>query len=210
MTVPSSGKKPVIGLVGGIGSGKSWVAEILREHGAAVISADELGHEALKQPGIKAKIVARWGNDILDAAGEIDRQALGRIVFANEQERRALEELVFPFIQEGIACAAARAQADASVPWIVLDAAIMLETGWNNFCDRIVFVDAPRDVRFERVRRKRGWTAEEFAARERAQWPVEKKARHADFTLDNSQDPAAARRQVIQWLMGLAPSGPPE
>ena len=92
---------PVVGLIGGIGSGKSVVAEMFRQRGAKVISGDLLGHEALCQPDIRAAIVRRWGAGVLKPDETVCRRRLGEIVFANPQERRALETLVFPWISTG-------------------------------------------------------------------------------------------------------------
>src|SRR5438105_3251594 len=94
--------KPVLGLIGGIGSGKSVVAEELARRGARIVSGDRLGHEALRQPDIRERIVERWGRGVLDAAGEIDRRKVGAIVFGEERERKALENIVFPYIEAGI------------------------------------------------------------------------------------------------------------
>src|SRR2546430_1806647 len=91
-------KKPVVGLIGGIGSGKSWVSALFAERGARVISGDALGHEALRRPEVKARVVERWGPGVLSGAGDIDRRRLGARVFADPAELRALEALVFPYI----------------------------------------------------------------------------------------------------------------
>ncbi len=88
---------PTLGIVGGIGSGKSAVADAMRQLGGHLINADQLGHDALRQPDIQAKLVARWGKDILDDQGNPDRKKIGRIVFAAANELRALETLVFPY-----------------------------------------------------------------------------------------------------------------
>src|SRR5437660_405862 len=91
---------PTIGIVGGIGSGKSVVAQAMVKHGGYLIAADQLGHEALKQADIKAKLVERWGDAILDANGDADRKKISAIVFADPGELKALEALVFPFIEQ--------------------------------------------------------------------------------------------------------------
>src|SRR5438105_11373980 len=115
-------RKPVIGLIGGIGSGKSRVSATLSRLGARVINADELGHQALRQPEIRQQIVQRWGSDLLDEQGEIVRRRLGAIVFDNPTERKALESLVHPWIGEAIRSEVARAQQDPAVRFVVLDA----------------------------------------------------------------------------------------
>jgi len=127
---------PVIGLLGGIGSGKSQVAALLARRGARVIAGDELAHEVLRQPAIRDAIAARWGRGMLDEQGQVQRRRLGAIVFADSCERRALEAMVHPWIQGRIARQVAAAREDPAVRLIVLDAAVMLEAGWDDVCDR--------------------------------------------------------------------------
>src|SRR5262245_59514113 len=139
--------KPVVGLIGGIGSGKSRVAEALARHGAYVVSGDQLGHEALRQPETIARVAQRFGSGVLDEEGKVNRRQLGALVFADPAELRALETLVFPYIERGLELEIARARADPNVSLIVLDAAVLLEAGWNKHCDGVVYVHAPRTVR---------------------------------------------------------------
>jgi dephospho-CoA kinase len=189
-------RKLVVGLIGGIGSGKSRVAALLAEHGGRVISADAFGHEALRQPDIKVRVVERWGRQVLDERGEIDRKRLGGIVFASPQERRALETLVFPWIERRIGEEIEAAQADPMVRLIVLDAAIMLETGWNRVCDRLVFVDARAELRRQRLAEQRGWGPQDLQAREQAQMGLADKRPYADHVVDNSGSPEQLLTQV--------------
>jgi dephospho-CoA kinase len=209
--VTLSSSKPVIGLIGGIGSGKSQVAAALARRGARVIAADELAHAALRQPELRERIVARWGPGVLDERGEVSRRRLGAIVFADAAERRALEEIVHPWIQQRIREEAAAAGSDPAVRLIVLDAAIMLEAGWHGVCDRLIYVDAPREVRLRRLEGQRGWTAAEAEARERAQLPLTEKAARADHVLDNATTLDHLERQVDELLRlwGLAGTAPP-
>jgi dephospho-CoA kinase len=204
-------RKPVVGLVGGIGSGKSRVAAAFAERGARVIAADDLAHEALRQPAVKEQVVGRWGPDVLDESGEVRRRQLGAVVFADPEERRALEAMVHPWIRERIRQELARAEADPEVRLVVLDAAIMLEAGWDAVCDRLVYVDAPRDVRLRRLAGQRGWSEKEVEARENAQLPLTAKAARADHVLDNSATPEHLNRQVDDLLRrwGLAREGAP-
>jgi len=205
--VVSTMTKLVVGLIGGIGSGKSTVAQAFARRGAKVIVGDALGHEALRQPNIKAGLVQHWGPQILDEAGEVSRRKVAAIVFAKtpeaRNELRALESLVFPWIErrarEEIAAAEARL--------IVLDAAVMLEAGWNSVCDRLVYVHAPREARLRRLAAGRGWGAKEVEQRESAQLPLTEKATRADDAVDNSGSPEEVRRQVDDLLRrwGLAP-----
>ncbi|MGE3808175.1 MAG: dephospho-CoA kinase [Gemmataceae bacterium] len=198
--------KPVIGLVGGIGSGKSLVAGAFARRGGRILSGDQYGHEALRQPVIKENVVARWGKDLLDEQGEVIRRKLGKIVFGKEEERKALEELVFPFIEKRIVEEIEAARRDDSVKVIVLDAAIMLETGWNKVCDWIVYVHGPRRERLKRLAEQRGWTAEEVEARESAQLPLTQKILQSDYVIDNSDTPEETARQVDDLLAELLES----
>jgi dephospho-CoA kinase len=203
--------KPVIGLIGGIGSGKSTVAEAFARRGARVIVGDALGHEALRQPEIRARAVTRWGPQVLDAAGEVDRRKVAGIVFAKtsqaRDELRVLESWVFPWIGRRAAEEVAAAQGDDRVRLIMLDAAVMLEAGWNKLCDRLVYVHAPREVRLRRLAAGRGWGPKEVEERESAQHSLTEKATRADDAVDNSGAPEAVRRQVDDLLRrwGLVP-----
>ena len=200
-------RKWVVGLIGGIASGKSRVAELLARRGARVLSGDQAGHEALRQPEVKARVVERWGLGVLDEHGEVDRRRLAARVFGDPAERRALEAIAWPWIGRRLREQVEAARADPAVKLILLDAAVLLEAGWDEVCDRLVFVDAPRDVRLRRLAEQRGWSAKEVAAREEAQLPLTEKARRADDVLDNSGPPEALARQVDDLLQkwGVAP-----
>ena len=192
-------RKPVLGILGGIGSGKSLVAKLLAERGGKVIAGDQLGHEALRQPDLRAKVTARWPA-VADTDGEVHRKKLGAVVFADEAERKALETLVHPYIERRIAEEIAAAQGDSGVAFVVLDAAIMLEAGWDRHCDRIIYVEVPRELRLRRLQEQRGWTEKEVEAREEAQLSAADKQKRADAILDNSGTPERTAFQVDRLL----------
>ncbi|HEY1375168.1 MAG TPA: dephospho-CoA kinase [Gemmataceae bacterium] len=194
---------PVIGLVGGIGSGKSRVSAALARRGGRVVAGDPLGHEALRQPAVREKVIAGWEPGVLDAAGEIDRRKLGAVVFADECQRKALEAIVQPWIGERLREQIAAAQADPAVPFVVLDAAVMLEAGWEGACDVLVYVHAPRAVRLARVAAQRGWSPAEVAARERAQVSLTEKAARADVAVDNTGSLAELEPQLNALLASI-------
>jgi dephospho-CoA kinase len=189
-----------------MGSGKSLVAEEFARRGARVVSGDRLGHEGLRQPAIRDQLVGRWGKDVLDEQGEIDRRKVSAIVFANPDERKALEAAVHPFIERRFREEVAAADADPAVKFIVLDAAVMLEAGWDRGCDRLVFVHAPREQRLQRLAQQRGWTAADVQARESAQMPLDEKRRRANDVIDNAGSREELARQVADLLRrwGLA------
>lgn len=185
---------PVIGLIGGIGGGKSQVSAMLAARGAIVIVADAIGHELLDDPELRDQIAGRFGVDVMkrpatlaDAVPRIDRQALGAIVFADPAARRELEAILHPRMRARFAESIDRAaQVDGpALRWVVLDAAILLEAGWDDMCDLVVFVDAPRAERVRRVVDERDWSEETLESRELAQWPIVEKRRRADFVIAN-------------------------
>jgi dephospho-CoA kinase len=192
---------PVIGIVGGIGSGKSLVADALVGFGGYLIRADVIGHDALREPDIRARIVERWGDGVLNAQGEIDRRAVARLVFADSAELRALESIVHPIIEKKIREEIARARANLDVKCIILDAAILFEAGWHQASDKVLFVDAPLPIRLARLKQKRGWTEEEVARREKMQMPIEEKQRRADAIIVNDAEPEKVVRQVQDALV---------
>jgi dephospho-CoA kinase len=192
--------KPVICVVGGIGSGKSSVAAAFVRRGGRLIAGDLLGHEALRQPNIRERIVKRFGMSVVNDLGEIDRRQLGRIVFGDAGQLRALESLVFPWIERRIGEEIAIAQTDPGVAFIVVDAAILLEAGWNRCCDRLLFVDAPREARLKRLTEQRGWNEKEVLARESAQMDLDDKRRLADHVIANNGAPGDLDQQVAALL----------
>jgi dephospho-CoA kinase len=187
-----------LGLLGGIASGKSLVASKLQELGATVLDADGAGHEVLRLAHIKDAARRRWGDSIFGPGGEIERKRLASIVFAQtdagRRELAYLEKLTHPEIGRRLQEQLSQLR-EQGVRVAELDAPVMLKAGWDRFCDQTWFIDAPHEVRLVRAK-SRGWTEEEFRARELAQEPVELKRQLADLTLDNSGDMEYTHRQI--------------
>ena len=175
---------PVIGLVGGIGAGKTTVAAELAALGCAVIDADALGHALLHVGKVRREVEDRWGAEVFDEVGEVNRSALATIVFADADELAALTAILYPRIRREIECEIAAAK-NSGAKAIVLDAAVLFEAGWQDLCTTTVFVDAPLAARLERVEFQRGWDASTLAAREKLQFGVDKKSRMCDHILSN-------------------------
>lgn len=196
----------VIGIVGGVASGKSLVADELRSLGATVLDADRVGHEVLCEPEVEAALRARWGDRVFDIDGRVNRRAVSKIVFApppaGPSELAFLESVSHPRIGARLAEDLAEMRKRGNVPAVVLDAALLFRGGWDKLCDRILFIDAPRDLRLKRAQ-SRGWTAEHFAAREAAQEPIEEKRRRSQVTIDNSGTTESAKSQVRSFWNGL-------
>jgi dephospho-CoA kinase len=189
----------VIGVVGGVASGKSLIADHLRRRGAHVLDGDRLGHDALLEPEVQRALRTEWGDRVFRVDGTVDRGDISRIVFAPPPEGPAalafLEGLLHPRIGARLRQQIMRQREEKTVPVMVLDAAVMFKAGWDRLCDHILFVDAPRHLRLDRARR-RGWSAEQFAAREAVQVPVAEKRRRADIIIDNSGSVSHALQQV--------------
>lgn len=195
----------IIGLLGGVASGKSEVGRRLSQLGAGLLNADQVGHEVLRLPRVEVEVRKRWGNDVFAADGRIDRARLARIVFASTPEapteRAFLEEITHPEIARSL-----REQieqfAATGVKWVVLDAALLLEADWKRWCDKLVYVDCSREMRLKRAL-ARGWSQEEFAAREAAQESLEQKRKLADATIDNSGSLERTQAQIEQFWASL-------
>jgi len=188
----------ILGLLGGIASGKSAVAAELAALGAVVLDADQAAHEVLHLPTVQQMLVERWGKEVLSASGEIDRVAVARRVFSDEQadhsELRFLEEILHPRIREQFQAKLAELAAEGT-SIVVIDAPLLLEAGWEKLCDSLVFVDSPRADRLERAK-LRNWTAAEFAKREALQMPIAEKRKQATLVLENAGTLANLRTQV--------------
>jgi dephospho-CoA kinase len=187
----------IIGIVGGVASGKSLVTECLARLGVGIINADRIGHEVLREPKVIEQLHARWGDRILTNDGQISRPAVARIVFAsgNENERAFLDEVTHPRISERISQQLEAWKTTREFAAAAIDAALLLETDWARHCDEIWFIEAPDATRRERAI-QRGWTDQQWRLREAAQWPVDKKREHADVFIDNSGPPDETAEQV--------------
>ncbi|MHC4142010.1 MAG: dephospho-CoA kinase [Planctomycetota bacterium] len=178
--------KPVIGLAGGIGSGKSAVAAILAELGCVVCNSDDLGRQALCDPAIRAELVGWWGRDILDEAGEVNRAAIAAIVFNRPEELRRLESLVHPWIETRRKALFTMAPADVCA--LVIDAPLLFEAGLDAECDAVIYVDADRGTRLARLAEGRSWDELELDKREDSQLPLDEKRARSDYVVSNNGD----------------------
>lgn len=194
-----------LGIIGPIASGKSAVAARFAELGATVVDADRLGHEVLREPEVQRRARVRWGGDIFDDDGRIDRKRLAGIVFSptptGREELEYLESLTHPGIGRRLA-ETLRTLENEGIRVVVIDAALLLEAGWDEFCEKIIYVDAPNTVVLERAN-KRGWSAREYADRAAAQMPLDRKRARADFVLDNSGSPEQLRAEVDRVWQSL-------
>ncbi|MEP7105857.1 MAG: dephospho-CoA kinase [Chloroflexota bacterium] len=189
----------LIGLTGGIGSGKSTVSEMLRELGATVVDADE-GARAVVEPGTEGlrAVVAEFGDQVLTPAGGLDRAALADIVFRDPERRARLNAITHPLVGAWMMQRTAEA-ADRGATMVVHDVPLLYENQRQGLFERVLLVYAPDEVALRRLL-ERGLSEEQARARIRAQMPIDEKRRLADHVIDNSDGREETRRQVaVVW-----------
>jgi dephospho-CoA kinase len=193
------GQPAVIGVAGGIGAGKSAVAAALADLGCIVIDSDKEARALLTRDDVKRELVSWWGPSVLNERGEVDRSAVARIVFSDEAQRRRLEGLTHPMLRTNRERVKALAR-ERGAPAVVLDAPLLFEAGLDAECDAVIFVDAPREVRLDRVVASRGWDEAELDRREKSQWPLEDKRSRSDYVVRNDRGTASLREAVARIL----------
>jgi len=192
----------VVGIIGGIGSGKSAVARGLGSRfRVRIIDADRIGHEVLTLPRVKDEIRSNIGQDVFDGP-DVDRRALARRVFGtsphHSQSLIQLERIVHPEIRGQLKVQIEQTGTDFDL--IVLDAAVMLEAGWNGLCDAVAFVDVPFESRLARVSERHGWNEDELRRREASQLSLDKKRQAAHVTITNDGTLDDAVTELTTWL----------
>jgi dephospho-CoA kinase len=199
-----------IGLTGGIASGKSTVASMLRDLDCPALAADALGHELL-EPGqtAYAEVVREFGIDILDSYGNVDRTALGEIVFADEERRKKLNGILHPRIREIIEKWFTALDQPGGPELAIVEAALIIEAGFNQNLDKLIVCWCRRAQQVERLL-ERGLTEEQALQRIAAQMPMEEKRSLADETIDCSgtiEETERAVEQAVKRLMDAAAAG---
>jgi dephospho-CoA kinase len=186
----------VIGLTGGILSGKSTISGMLAEKGAVIIDADRIGHEAYK-PGTSTwqELRDAFGDGILKVNGEIDRERLGEIVFADPDALIRLNRIVHPRMREMV-----REEIDClkveGVDVLVLEAAVLIEAGWTDLVDEVWVAVAPEQVVIKRLKERGGLSEKQAQARIRSQISAEERAKHADIKIDTDCELSEVRARV--------------
>src|SRR5271155_377722 len=195
----------IIGLTGGIGSGKSTVTKILGEFGAPIVDADKVAHTTYA-PGAPAydAVIAAFGTDVVAPDRTIDRKKLGAIVFENPERLSQLTSIVWPATRESIRRKLAELHSSGAKLPIVVEAAILIEANWQPLFDEIWLVRAPREQVVTRIEIQRGFKPEETEARIRAQLSNEERARHATLIIENNGTPEELRDLLKEiWAEAL-------
>jgi dephospho-CoA kinase len=195
MTTPAK-RVPVIGLVGGVGSGKSSVAAQFARLGCPVVDADRIGHALLLEPAIRGAIRKRFGEIVINRAGRVNRQRLAEQVFSNREKLNALNSIVHPELWRRFREKAEALRRRGRGPAIILDAALLMEKGLDILCDHVVYLDVPEEVRQVRAAEARGWDPSDVSRREAMQLSLKLKRARADFIIDNSASPKHTLGQI--------------
>ncbi len=195
-----------VGLTGGIASGKSTVSAMLADLGAVVIDADLLAREVVRKgtPGLEA-VVAEFGSDLVAADGELDRPAMGRLVFNDAGARQRLEAIVHPLVYERIVEIEQQSPPEAVV---VHDIPLLAESGRAGTFDAVIVVDAPPELQVERMTRDRGWSVQEAESRIRAQADPEDRRAIATHVIANTGTLEDLRRRVAEVFEEVVSAGP--
>lgn len=178
----------VIGLTGGIGTGKSTISQYLAGLGAVVIDADEVGHEVF-QPGTEGwnDVVATFGKGILTTTGEIDRKKLGTLVFSNPEALSKLNRIVHPRAYDLVKSRLEECRRQG-VKVVVVEVILLIEAKWTDLADEVWVVVASEDNVVKRLKQQRGMSEKEILARIRSQLSTEERVKHADVVINNNGD----------------------
>jgi dephospho-CoA kinase len=196
-------KKPIIGILGGVGSGKSTVAAEFAKLGCAVIDADKIAHQLLDKSAVKNKVVASFGEAILDSAGEIDHSKLADIVFADADKLSLLNKIIHPLVLERAEELIKRAKRQNQVKAIVLDMPLLAEVGWAKRCDKLIFVECKQQLRAKRAKKIGILDENMLKIRENFQISLDKKKSIADNIIDNNSGFSALAGQVTDIFSGI-------
>ena len=199
-------EKPIIGILGGIGSGKSTVAAEFAKLGCEVINADKIAHELLDESYIKEKIVKLFKKNILDSSGRIDRKKVAEIVFTDGEILASLNNIIHPLVLKRTQEFIEKYKSQNHVKAIVLDMPLLVEVGWHKRCDRLIFVNCEQKLRLQRAK-KLGFDENHVKIRENFQISLDNKISLADNTIENNSDLSAIANQVTGIFSNIVNNG---
>jgi dephospho-CoA kinase len=200
-------EKPIIGILGGICSGKSAVAVELGKLGCAVIDADAIAHRLLNEPRTKEEIVEYFGGGVLAIDGTVDHLKLARAAFADAEKIEKLNSIVHPAVLAEVEKKIEEIQKKSEAKAIVLDMPLLVEVGWDKRCDALIFVKCDLEKRLERAEKNALLGPDELKKRENFQISLDTKAAIAENTVDNNSDLSALARQVAEIFPKIVRNG---
>jgi dephospho-CoA kinase len=189
-------RKPVIGIAGGIGSGKSFVASLFGELGCLVFHADDQVKASYADPNVLKTLAGWWGPAVFRPDGSVDKSAIAARVFSDPVERRRLESLLHPWVTRDRDRRMTEAVGNPAIAAFVWDTPLLFETNADRGCDAVVFVETPIEIRAARLRSSRGWADDELARRENLQIPLDKKRFMSEYLVVNTAEADFIRQQV--------------
>ncbi len=196
----------IIGVAGGIASGKSTVCRIFESLGATIIDADRVGHEVLEMPAVKASLCAAFGRQIVDADNRIDRKILGGLVFSDAAAKSRLDGLVHPPLVAEIHRRIEELRQAGDVNVVIVDAALLIEWDEVEMVDSLVIVTAPVDNRVMWLTKRNGLSVKQAEQRMDAQLGDAKRSTYADHVIENDSDPVHLRQQALKiWDLIVTP-----
>jgi dephospho-CoA kinase len=200
-------RKSLIGIMGGLCAGKSTVAEQFAGMGCKVIDADGIVHKLLDKPDVREKIAASFGEAVLDSAGKINHKKLADVVFTDARKLSLLNEIIHPPV---LACAEeliTKYNNQADVKAIVLDMPLLVEIGWAQRCDKLVFVECEQQLRAKRAEKRGNFNENQLKIRENFQISLDKKAEIADYIISNNSDISVLNKQVACVFSRITANG---
>ena len=192
----AAGKKPIIGILGGIGSGKSTAAAEFAKLGCKVIDADKIAHELLEEPSVKEKVVGLFSRSILNPEGKIVREKLAEVVFTDADKLSSINEIIHPIVLQRAEKLIKKYNSQKQVKAIILDMPLLVEVGWDKRCNKLIFVNCDQKLRLNRAK-KLGFDKNQVKIRENFQISLDNKANLADNTIENNSDFSVLAKQVV-------------
>jgi dephospho-CoA kinase len=183
--------------LGGVASGKSTVAAEFAKLGCKIIDADQIAHELLEREDVKDKVASIFGEGILDSAGKIDREKLGAIVFVDGDKLSTLNEIIHPLVLARVEQLIGQYEQENEVNAVILDMPLLVEVGWAERCDNLIFVDCRRELRVDRAKKIGIMSENQLKIRENFQISLDRKAAIADNMVDNNSGLSGLDKQIV-------------
>jgi dephospho-CoA kinase len=196
-------KKPIIGILGGISSGKSTVSRVLLEMGCGVVDADKIAKDLLFDEEVKQEIKVAFGDSIFDSGGNIDKPKLAEAVFDDPSAVSKINSIIHPRVMRKTEGLIEQFQADEGIKAVVLDIPLLMEVGWEKRCDKLIFVACDEQVRLERAAKKGKFDEKLLKKREKFQISLDKKRKISHYIVNNNDNLSELTEQISEIFPAL-------